>query len=40
MLSDRYYFADLENGQMFDIAINKVAMIHKVGGSVPLCPAS
>ena len=40
VLSDRYYFADLKNGQMFDVAISKVATIHKVGGSVPLCPAS
>ncbi len=29
-LSDRYYFADLENGQMFDVALNKTAAIHKV----------
>ncbi len=32
VLSDRYYFADLENGQMFDVAINKTAAIHKVVG--------
>ncbi len=29
-LSDRYYFADLENGQMFDVPQNKTAAIHKV----------
>ena len=29
-LSDRYYFADLENGQMFDVALSKTAAIHKV----------
>ena len=32
VLSDRYYFADLENGQMFDVAINKTAAVHKVVG--------
>ncbi len=29
-LSDRYYFAELENGQMFDVPLNKTAAIHKV----------
>ncbi len=33
-LSDRYYFADLENGQMFDVVISKVAAIHKVVGDL------
>ncbi len=33
-LSDRYYFAELENRQMFDVAINKVAAIHKVVGDL------
>ncbi len=34
VLSDRYYFADLENGQMFDVAINKTAAIHRVIGNL------
>ncbi len=29
-LSDRYYFADVENWQMFDVPLNKTAAIHKV----------
>ncbi len=29
-LSDRYNFADLENGQMFDIVLDKTAAIHKL----------
>ncbi len=29
-LSDSYYFADLKNGQMFDVPLNKTAAIHKV----------
>jgi len=29
-LSDCYYFADLKNGQMFDVPLNKTAAIHKV----------
>ena len=33
-LSDRYYFADLETGAMFDVAINKTAAIHKVVGDL------
>ncbi len=33
-LSDRYYFADLETRQMFDVAINKTAAIHKVVGDL------
>ncbi len=33
-LSDRYYFAELENGQMFDVALNKTAAIHKVVGDL------
>ncbi len=33
-LSDRYYFADLETGAMFDIALNKTAAIHKVVGDL------
>ena len=34
VLSDRYYFAELENRQMFDVAINKTAAIHKVVGNL------
>ena len=34
VLSDRYYFAELENGQMFDVAISKVAAIHKIVGDL------
>ena len=34
VLSDRYYFADLETGAMFDVAINKTAAIHKVVGNL------
>ncbi len=33
-LSDRYYFVDLENGQIFDVPLNKVAVIHKVVGDL------
>ena len=33
-LSDRYYFAELGNGQMFDVALNKTAAIHKVVGDL------
>ena len=33
-LSDRYYFSNLENGQMFDIALNKTAAIHRVVGDL------
>ncbi len=33
-LSDRYYFAELENGQMFDVPLNKTAAIHKVVGDL------
>ncbi len=33
-LSDRYYFAELDNGQMFDVALNKTAAIHKVVGNL------
>ncbi len=29
-LSDRYYFADLRTGHMFDVPLNKTAAIHKV----------
>ncbi len=29
-LSDRFYFADLRSGHMFDMSLNKVAAIHKV----------
>ncbi len=34
VLSDRYYFASLENGAMFDVAINKTAAIHRVIGDL------
>ncbi len=33
-MADRYYFADLETGALFDIALNKVAAIHKVLGDL------
>ncbi len=33
-LSDRYYFAELENGQMFDVPLNKTAAILKVVGDL------
>ena len=29
-LSDRFYFADLHTGHMFDVPLNKTAAIHKV----------
>jgi len=34
VLSDRYYFADLETGDMFDLPISKTAAIHKVVGDL------
>ncbi len=33
-LSDRYYFSELGNGQLFDVALNKTAAIHKVVGDL------
>ncbi len=33
-LSDRYYFAELGTGHMFDVALNKTAAIHKVVGDL------
>ena len=29
-LSDRFYFADLRSGHMFNMSLNRVAAIHKV----------
>ena len=34
LLSDRFYFADPETGQMYDVAFKKVAAIHKVIGGL------
>ncbi len=34
LLSDRFYFADLETGSMYDVAFKKVAAIHKVIGGL------